>query len=342
MLLRDDMSALTFPYILGVTPAGKFQSSSSSSSSSSSPTSNPSPHLPPLTLHPRKTILLWCAPRSVSTAFERAFISHPQTHVLHEPFSIPYHFGPDGDRLCPRFEGKSEVGFRDVCGGLRALRRGEMGEVVGGGRVREGREVVFVKELAYCVTEACGGRRGCEGGVEGVGVDLGSLERDVLRNVERNTFIIRDPKQQIMSLYRQMRRAHPGWEMDATKLWEESGVGQLYFLWKVVRERCEGGAVVVDADDLREDPEGVITGYCREVGVEFVEGMLHWEEGMPEQWKVWGDRGWHDNAVKSRGIGKIEKKDGEREEEVFPDFVHEVVDRCRPIYSEMWETRLRV
>jgi hypothetical protein len=42
-----------------------------------------------------RPVVLWATPRSVSTAFARAFMSHPEISVVLEPFTDVYYFGPD-------------------------------------------------------------------------------------------------------------------------------------------------------------------------------------------------------------------------------------------------------
>ena len=42
-----------------------------------------------------RTIVVWTAPRCISTAFERAIIERRDCRVLHEPFSRAYYYGPE-------------------------------------------------------------------------------------------------------------------------------------------------------------------------------------------------------------------------------------------------------
>ncbi|KAK3697916.1 hypothetical protein QZH41_003260 [Actinostola sp. cb2023] len=42
-----------------------------------------------------KTVLLWTAPRSVSTAFERSIRTLSKTKAFHESYSVPYFHGPE-------------------------------------------------------------------------------------------------------------------------------------------------------------------------------------------------------------------------------------------------------
>ncbi|MEH1017000.1 hypothetical protein V6U90_28370 [Micromonospora sp. CPCC 206060] len=47
----------------------------------------------PPSVAPRRTIAVWAAPRSVSTAFEKTFANRSDTTVVHEPFTDCYYFG---------------------------------------------------------------------------------------------------------------------------------------------------------------------------------------------------------------------------------------------------------
>ena len=62
---------------------------------------------------------------------------------------------------------------------------------------------------------------------------------------------------------------------------------------------------VVDADDLLDDPAGIIAAYCKSVGIEYHEQMLSWDseedqkqaEDAFEKWK-----GFHEDALNSRDL----------------------------------------
>ena len=42
-------------------------------------------------------------------------------------------------------------------------------------------------------------------------------------------------------------------------------------------------SLVIDADDLLDNPEGVVRAYWREVGLEYTPEMLNWERGGGEE-----------------------------------------------------------
>jgi hypothetical protein len=62
---------------------------------------------------------------------------------------------------------------------------------------------------------------------------------------------------------------------------------------------------VIDADDLLDDPEGILRAYCKSVGLEFTKDMLNWDneedqlkaQNAFEKWK-----GFHDDALGSKDL----------------------------------------
>ena len=113
-----------------------------------------------------KPIALWAVPRSLSTAFERSFVERDDIEVLHEPFSASYYYGED--RLSDRYsdvEPNAEYNYDRV-----------LAEVLS----PHGRRV-FLKDMAYHAK--------------------GVMGPEFISNFV-NTFIVRDPKYVLSSLYR--------------------------------------------------------------------------------------------------------------------------------------------
>jgi len=111
-------------------------------------------------------IFVWTVPRSVSTAFERALIEHPDTSVHHEPFTLPWYFGPDrrSDRYLdrpPRADATWEAAVDRL--------------------MNDQAPVVVAKVMAYCATPC---------------LDSIPLERF------RHTALIRHPASTVPSLWR--------------------------------------------------------------------------------------------------------------------------------------------
>ncbi|QSZ34881.1 hypothetical protein DSL72_007742 [Monilinia vaccinii-corymbosi] len=73
-------------------------------------------------------------------------------------------------------------------------------------------------------------------------------------------------------------------------------------------EKLKDGEVsitVIDADDLLDNPEGIIKAYCREVGLQYDPHMLIWDteehnKKATEAFEKW--RGFHDDAINSTSL----------------------------------------
>lgn len=71
------------------------------------------------------------------------------------------------------------------------------------------------------------------------------------------------------------------------------------------REEDEVRITVVDADDLLDNPNGIVEAYCREVGLEYEPGMLRWDgeedrERAMKAFEKW--RGFHEDAIESGSL----------------------------------------
>ena len=113
-----------------------------------------------------KPIALWAVPRSISTAFERAFVQRDDFVVFHEPFGDSYYYSQE--RPSHRYsevEPKAEFNYQNVLASVLEPRE----------------KRVFVKDMAYHAN--------------------GLIGQEFARHF-RNTFIVRDLKYVIASLGR--------------------------------------------------------------------------------------------------------------------------------------------
>jgi sulfotransferase family protein len=225
-----------------------------------------------------KPIVLWAVPRSLSTAFERVFVERDDFEVLHEPFSASYYYGED--RLSDR--------YADVTPEARNNYENVLAEVL---KPREKR--AFVKDMAYHAK--------------------GVMSPEFISNFV-NTFIVRDPKYVLSSLY---------------KMWpdftlEEAGYEELYWAFRYATEAGED-PVVVDAMTFSENPVGILAAYCERLGVPFRVDSLSWEPGEVRKWKTW--EGWHEDAQQSTGIQRAERRDPTLSGEL-----EEAYEHCLPYY----------
>ena len=138
------------------------------------------------------------------------------------------------------------------------------------------------------------------------------------------TFLIRHPRNSIPSYYRCC--VPPLVEKTGFNEFmpEESGYDELRRFFDYCKDTgivgpkiCgqeDNGAVakpnsveicVMDADDLLDDPEGMLRHYCASVGIEFDMGMLNWDTEEEHQqakdaFEKWN--GFHEDAIHSKDL----------------------------------------
>ena len=231
---------------------------------------------------PYKPVALWAVPRSISTAFERAFVERDDFEVLHEPFGDSYYYSEE--RLSDRYSDvkpKARYNYENVLA-----------------RILEPREKrVFVKDMAYHAKPLLG--------------------REFVARFD-NTFIIRDPKYVIASLYRMW----PDFTL------EETGFEQLYRLFKYATEADPEGVVVIDAMTFSENPVGILAAYCEHLNIPFRPDSLSWESADVPDWDRWDE--WHEKAQHSTRIERAERKDP-----TLPEELQEAYDYCLPYYYQL-------
>ena len=70
-------------------------------------------------------------------------------------------------------------------------------------------------------------------------------------------------------------------------------------------EDGEVSITVVDADDLLDNPEGIVQAYCKEVGIDYSPEMLNWDteedhQRAKEAFEKW--KGFHEDAINSASL----------------------------------------
>ena len=265
-----------------------------------------------MTLKSRMThrIILWTAPRCVSTAFERSIMELENSKIFHEPYSNAFYFGPE--RQSRRYLNQAPDSKSTYCA---------IGKMIQ--KEYDGIDIVFSKDMAYCVDGHF---------TEFLSEDFGDF---------KHTFLIRSPRKAIPSLYKaSMNKSLTGWDhFDPV----EAGFRQMYELYKFITSELDQTPIVIDADDLLDNPEDVMRAYCEGLGLKFDPAILKWEPGPVPDWDVWA--GWHENALKSSGFERQdpEKKaarHAQEEHQELPGAVEQTIERSMGYYQELHNVRI--
>ena len=177
----------------------------------------------------------------------------------------------------------------------------------------------------------------------------------------RHTFLIRNPRKVMMSLGKVFIKQLQEGRAYNQKLFLENirPFQHLNDMWKHVKSQgWESNPVIIDADEMLENPKEILETYCKKVGIPFTDDLLTWEAGddvMTNKWMVpkqtiltFRAAGFHESTFASTGFTKPAISPGEVNMEkitkqIPPNIIEdlkEVMERELPYYEEMYAQRL--
>jgi len=173
-------------------------------------------------------------------------------------------------------------------------------------------EQVFIKDFAYSISH---------------------MADDEFLNSFCHTFLIRDPQKVITSM-------HARWPDAAL---DEVGFDDLHTLYRRVALRCSKPPVVLDSDDLLNNPEGGMKAYCEAAGIAHIENSTTWRErhfSERKQAPTWSPHAYefHDQLRLSTGISK-QKRSYPRLES--SEDMLRLYAASKPHYDALYEMRLK-
>jgi hypothetical protein len=236
-------------------------------------------------------IAMWSGPRNISTALMRSFGSRADTAVCDEPLYAFYLARRAVDHPArEEVVARGETDWRKVASFLT-------------GPIPGGKAVFYQKHMAHHL--------------------LPEVGREWLEELT-HAFLIRDPREMLLSLERVMPRPSLS----------DTGLPQQLELFHAVAERVGRPPPVIDARDVLADPEGVLRALCVALQLEFTPAMLSWEPGLRETDGVWAKH-WYQDVARTTGFGRRQLRAGELRGELAT--VHE---QCLEPYGELHAQRL--
>ncbi|KAF2216167.1 hypothetical protein CERZMDRAFT_55902 [Cercospora zeae-maydis SCOH1-5] len=312
-----------------------------------------------------KPVFVATHPRACSTAFERVFMTRRNSiQTIHEPFGDAFYYGPErmGTRFENDEEARQQSGFAEST--FKTILDRIERESAEGKRVfikdithyllppnhQEARLAPSLQKIKRGVgtNKASGGVGSDEdvrpdydsGNSKTEGKNPTVVPREVLEKFHF-TFLIRHPRSAIPSYYRccippLVERTHFTPFMP-----EEAGYDELRRLFDYLKDEgivgpkiagrdgeLKEGQVeicVIDADDMLDDPEGILRQYCESIGLDFSQAMLQWDSEeshafAKEQFEKWN--GFHDDAINSTDLKpRAHKHKPKSEEELYAEWI---------------------
>ena len=259
-------------------------------------------------------IFLWCHLRSISTAFERAFIQRNDFFPIHEPYSEAFYVGPE--RLTKRYP----ENYGDEQKHAKITYAQTTAQIIATAEKHKGQRI-FCKDMALYII-----RPDPEKHPENPTIlDLNFLKRCA------HTFLLRSPEKSIPSLYRCYKDVEHNLDFND----QEAGFVELRILYNFLTKLNEKHQVpLVDSADLVRNPLDTMKKYCEIIGISFEPGMMAWKAEKVEAFEKW--REYHKDAENSTGISEIARDNNEK----FPDSVYEAIRKNMGIYNELRQYKI--
>jgi hypothetical protein len=237
-------------------------------------------------------IAMWSGPRNISTAMMRSWGSRADTAVVDEPLYGYYlRARPEVDH-----PGRDEV-IASMETDWRRVAERLLGPAPGG------KPIWYQKHMTHHL--------------------LAEVERGWITRLT-NCFLIRDPREVLISLSKVMPRPDVA----------DTGLPQQIEIFRAESDRLGSAPPVIDARDVLVNPRAALTALCRVIGVPFDDAMLRWERGPRPADGVWGKH-WYSAVERSTGFGPYRER-----RERLPAGLERVEAECRGMYEELRRWKL--
>ncbi|KAL4401547.1 hypothetical protein ACI68E_001190 [Malassezia pachydermatis] len=302
-------------------------------------------------------IIVWCHPRSCSTAFERSFLQRKDTKVYHEPFSDPFYFGEA--RPCKRY---SEDECREHEAYHSSIEQVAM-KLLDDAKNQDGtsHRFLFIKDMAQFIFPASSLHAWHPTSKVFPATDEATtaappspmenptvLPTALLRRF-KHTFLMRTPERSVPSYYKCTQNNAAGfnffdpaemgfvelqrlydWMANPASTFHTDPDDERFAAWPV--QTSHGPPPLMDASVLLSHPGYVVSLYCEATQVPFDPSMLSWDQGAVDIWAKWGT--YHAAAEQSSGFQET-KMETPLEEQ--PSIVKDTIAQLMPIYHALLE-----
>ena len=228
-------------------------------------------------------IAAWSGPRNISTAMMRSWENRADTTVCDEPFYAHYLKKTDLDH-----PGKQQV---------LAHHETDWKKVVKTLTAKCDTSIHYQKHMAHHL--------------------LSHISRDWIAEVT-NIFLIRDPREMLVSLIKQI----------PNPTIEDTGLPQQLQLFESVKT-LNKNPIVLDAKDVLLKPKEMLNALCKKLNIPFYNEMITWPAGKRKTDGIWAKH-WYKAVESSTGFEPWRPK-----KEVVPAALETICLKCIDIYKEL-------
>ena len=134
-----------------------------------------------------------------------------------------------------------------------------------------------------------------------------------------NFFLIREPELVIPSFLRKFPEGD----------FEDLGFKQQIDIFNYIKDLTNKVPIVIDATDIRNNPQKLLPELCEQLTIEWVDSMLTWEPGLKEYDGVWAKH-WYHSVEKSDSF-----KPEDTPKESLSDRTKQLVDQANMYYQQI-------
>jgi hypothetical protein len=140
-----------------------------------------------------------------------------------------------------------------------------------------------------------------------------------------NAFLIRDPLRVLASYARK-------WEEVTLR---DIGIVEQWEIFGLIADAKGVPPVVIDAEDVLDDPPSALKALCRALAIDYCEAMLSWPKGAKPYDGLWASH-WYNAVHASVGF----EKPAAHTLATLPSGLQKLADRAAPYYERMRSFRL--
>ncbi len=258
-------------------------------------------------------IAMWVVPRSRSTAITRAFEQLEECVIYDEPLYGAYFVNVNAD-----YHLLEERILKIWQDNLSKYPETNYDKIIqkATGKLPDGKSISFQKNMSYFM--------------------LPKFGRNWLKSM-KNLFLIRDPKETIVSSWKNYRLVNQEWRL----IFYGVGWEQHYSLFRDIEALTGSMPLVIDSTDLVKKPREYLEALCFELGIDFSEKMLNWSSNPDNSNLNWGNTvyaSYYENILNSTGFFYEDKKSAIPEE--FPNELRPYINSSLAFYEEMSKYRM--
>ncbi|XP_071489791.1 uncharacterized protein [Diadema antillarum] len=297
-------------------------------------------------------VILWCVPRSISTALTKCLSAVDGIEVWFEPFWRCLAIETPGTALSRSKSGAEEENK------LTDTKTCQQAKTVDTNYTQETEQTFSYSSVKHRLENSTSRHVF----VKDISVAMTRVNFEHLPKGYRHTFLIRHPLRVFASLRKAVTSSFSDLGLLRDSARDEAtfdigrdhplgdgsqmGVRETYELWKYVRENLESDPIVIDGDELLANPAEVLSKYCEAADLPYDKSLLTWDASVAvlNKWIIVGDGSleklipFYGRALRSSHFStpsEIPSRD-----HVTPDVIR-CTDEVMKYYEEMYQCRLK-